>query len=314
MRKIAKCMAAVCALALFGALLAGCSGQASSSGSASSASGQQSTEELFAELQGLGNDYKSVTMDMKGSVKVDYAAMTGTDDAAASESASAASAEASGSSESASSTEMEIPMNINAKCDLSSDPAKMYITMDLLGQNIEMYVTGDNAVMVMSGQAIGATLEELNMGQYGSIESIMKSQGGDIDQYKDAIESIEKTTEGGETVYKVVCDPSKMASSGETSDTLSQLGTGIGALESAELTYRVGADGKLSAVDINIAGKGYSSVIESTLYDYDATVVPDAPEPTVQYSDILGGGAGAASAAADSEAAEEASSASAEAA
>lgn len=315
MRKVAKYMVVVCVLALFGALLAGCSGQASS-GSASSSASAQSTEGLLAELQGLNNDYKSVTMDMKGNVTIDYAAMLSSDDSSESAAASDASAAASDASASAeasdasassdSSTAMDIPLDINAKCDLSGDVVKMYMVMDMMGQNIEMYINGNDAVMVMAGQAIGATLDELNMSQYASIDSIMQSQGANIDQYKDAIQSIEKTTEGNETVYKVVCDASKISTS-DTSSTLSQLG-GAGSLNTLNLTYRVNADGQLSGFDINMAGKGFSSDMTATLYDYNTTTVPDAPEPTVKYSDILGGNANSASAAA-----EESSSASAEA-
>ena len=302
MRKIAKYLAAVCVVALAGALIVGCSGQGSSSAASSSASAQ-TTDELIAELNDVTgfNNYKSVTMDMKGTMKIDYAAMLSDDtesasaESASAESASAESASAesasAASSEAAESTEMEIPLNISAKADMSGDTAKMYMNMDMLGQNMELYINGDNAVMVVMGQAVSATLEELGMSQYGSIESIMKSQGGDFSQYKDAITSIEKSTENGEAVYKVSIDPSKVKPA-ETAGSLNQM-AGADSIKSMNLTYRVDSSGHVTECDIDMQGKGFSSVINTALYDYDKTVVPDAPEATMKYSDLAGSSAAA---------------------
>lgn len=302
MKRIGKYLAAVCVIALAGVLFAGCSNQGSSGSAAASSAAANSTDALIAELQAVAdnNNYNSVTMDMKGTVKVDYAAMLGSEESSAS-----ASAEASSAADS--STVMEVPMNINAKCDKSSGTIKMYMVMDMMGQNIEMYINGDQAVMVVMGQAVSATLEELGMGQYGSIESIMESQGGSFAKYKDAIKSIEKSTENGETVYKVSVDPTKVEQS-DTSGTAAQA-YGADSIDGLDMVYRVNSEGRLVGVDIDMKGKGFSSVINTTFTDYDSTVVPDAPEATMKYSDIVNGGTGASAAAASaSSAAAEASS------
>ena len=280
MKGFKKYLLAVCVLALSGVLLAGCSGQASSSAASSSASAQQSTEELVAELNALGQsqDYKTVTMNMDGNVSIDTAALMGT-------SSSSSSADASSDASSSSSSAIDVPMTILAKADKASDPAKMYLQMNMMGMDIEMYVTGENAVLVMGGEAIGGTLEEMGMANYGSIDDLMKSQGGDFAKYQDAVKSITKEQVNGETVYHVVVDAQK-AGANESLASLSQLGIDM-TLDDMNIDYTVGADGKISKVDMTMTGTGFSSVMGMTFTDYDTTVVPDAPEPTASYSDLM---------------------------
>lgn len=317
MKGIKKYLVAVCVLALSGVLLAGCSGQASSSAasasgsaSASSASASASasassasaasTEDLIKEIEAIPGleDAKSVTVEMKGLISIDLSGM----EAALSESGSASSASADSASASAAST-MDIPTDISIKVDKSQQPEKIYFSLDLMGIPFEMYITGDNVVLVMQGQAFGGTLQDLEalgMSQYSSVESVMSSSGaGSFDQYKDAIKGITKETVDGDTVYTVLVDTAKVAGD-DAMQTLAQSGI-TGDLNDFVLTYTVGADGKLAAASIEMTGTGFSFVQNLVFSDYDKTVVPDAPEATMNISEIagaMGSAAGASQAAA----------------
>ena len=295
MKGIAKYVTAVFALALFAALACGCASNAASSGAAS-APEQLTPEELIAELQELSdqNDYQSVTMDMQGNMSMDLSAMFSVEDAdensdeasASSEAADAAAAdEGEGASdESSDDSSLDIPISIKALSDISSGKVKMYLTMNMLGQDIELYIDGDKAVMVVMGQAVEGTLEDFNMQSYSSIESIMQTQGANLDGIKDAIDTIEKTTEGSETVYTLSVDPSKVQSTAEEGQT-STMAQYSSMVSKIGIVYRFDASNKLTGLDIDMDGTGFTSSIKTTLSDYDATTVPDAPTDTVSYSD-----------------------------
>lgn len=300
MRRFAKHLTALFVISLFVALAVGCSGQQAASSGSTSSSGQpeeQTKEQLIAELVDISNknDYKSVTMDVDGEVSVDYSALTGSSSESSDKSASSSassksadsekSADAKGSDES--SSKMTIPMKINAKCDISSGAVNMYMNMNSFGQNIELYVKGEEAIMVMGDQAVSATLQQLGMSDYASVDSILESQGANLAAFQDSVESIEKTTEGDETVYKVVCDPKKFIESNKSLSSTQQLGGDLD-LKSIDITYNVNADGLMTGFDIKMKGKGYSSDIKSKMYDYNTTEVPDAPEATMSYSDMIG--------------------------
>ena len=181
--------------------------------------------------------------------------------------------------------------------------------MNTMGIEMQIYIDGDDVVIASQGQAYSLTLEELEaMGysQYSSIDNIMKSQGGDFSAYKDAVQSVEKTTEGDETIYTVTCDPEKIMSSSEANAALSQLGGSV-SFDSAKLVYHVNASNQLTGFDMELAGKAYSMTFNGKVYDYDSTVVDPAPEATGKFSDIVGGAGASATATENSAASEEAS-------
>ena len=313
MKKVSKYLVALCAVALFGAMMVGCSGQAASSSSAAPEPVKLTADELVAELDPIAkdNNYKSVTMDMTGNMKMDFAEMFGLNEEAATDasasaeaaSAEAASAEAASaesasaeaaSGEAASSEEessvMELPIDTHAECDLSSGTVKMHLKMNMAGMDYEVYINGQDAVVVMGGKAAKATLAELGLEQYSSVDAIMKNQMGDVDlaSLKPGIKSAEKI-EGEETVYNVVLDPKAFVQSNEQLQTLQMMGED--SMDDIALTYRVNADKKLTGFDIVISGKGYSSDIDCTLSNYDSTTVPEAPQATMtldELSDALG--------------------------
>ena len=301
MSKVTKYLAAVFVAALLGAMLVGCSGQqaASSASASSSAAAEQTPDELIAELDAISKEseqYKSVTMDMTGTIKMDLSAMFSVEDESGAASDASASAEAAASSDAAEasgeaaeaddSSVMEMPINTHAECDISDGTVNMHLNMNFFGADYEMYIKGENAILVINGEVASATLEELGMEQYASVDSIMKSQMGDMDlaSMKDGIKSIEKSTEGDETVYKLVIDPKTFATSNEQLQSMSQMGAD--SLGDVNVTYHVNADGKVSAIDLSMSGMGFSSDIKVALTDYDSTVVAVAPEATMTYSEL----------------------------
>ena len=314
MRKSRALLVAVFVLALLGALLVGCSGQSASSSasgssaSASEASSGQTTEALLEEISAAqpSSDMKNFAMNMEGSMSIDTTAMMAeaTGSSASSEAAdSAASSEAAESSEAAAgSSATTIPIQMTIKVDLTGDATKMYLTMEMMGQNVEAYINGEDVVMVNQGQAIAATLDELNMSQYATPASIMKSQNVDVSALADAVLSVDKVAEGDKAVYPVVFDPEKVVEASDSSSTVSQLGSTL-TLTDATAIYTVNADGQMEKAQMIMAGSGFAYDITLTITDIGTTVIPDAPEATIKYSDVVGSGAAASAEAASSEAA-----------
>ena len=324
MKNISKWLAALCAVALFGAMMVGCSGQAASSSSSAAPEPVKLTaDELVAELDPIAkdNNYKSVTLDMTGTIKMDFAEMLGLNDEAASDEAAsadtaAASAEAASTDETsaeaasaeAAATEaasdasasadaadaqaegddsvMEMPINTHAECDISDGTVKMHINMDMAGMQYELFINGQDAVVVMGGKAAKTTLAELGMEQYSSVESIMKNQMGDVDlsALKDGIKSAEKLEGADETVYTVTLDSKAFVKDNEQLQSLQMLGEDF--MDDITMVYRVNADKKLSGLDISMSGKGYSSDIACKLSNYDSTTVPAAPEATMTLEEL----------------------------
>ena len=297
MKKVKGYLVAVCAMALLGALLVGCSGQsASSSGSASSGSASaQSTEDMLKEVVAASSEdaFKSVTIDMQGKITVNTDALM----TSSSESSGSAPSASASSASADSSTGMTLPISILAKADGSGDQPKMYMTMNMMGQNAEFYVKGEQAVMVVAGQAIGGTLEEFGMQNYASVGTLMRSQNADITALSDAVQSIEKSTEGEDTVYKVTFDPAKLTSLMDSSSTSTY--ADLFKLTSADAVYRVNAKGIAYEIAMNMKGDGFSSDMDVKLSDFDTTVVPDAPEPSMNVKDVPGLGSGASVASQD---------------
>lgn len=312
MKSIRKYLAATCVLALSVVLLAGCSSQASSSAasssassasaSASSAASEASQEELINELESIAaaKQGKSATINIDGVISIDAAAMENAASESSDSSASASAASASAESASASSSSVtEVPINMVIKADESQEPAKMYMDVSVMGFPIELYIAGDNAVVVMSDQAYGGTLQDLEalgMSQYSSLENAMSSTGAaaSFDQYKNAIESITKEEVNGETVYTVVLDVSKIDNA-QIASSLAQSGVAADLTEMT-VTYTVNAEGQLASSTLKMSATGFTMETTATMSDVDATVVPDAPEATQSLSDLAGlmGSSGAA--------------------
>ena len=225
-----------------------------------------------------------------------------TDSSASSEAAdSAASSEAAESSEAAAeSSATTIPIQMTIKADLTGDVTKMYMTMDMMGQSVEAYINGEDVVLVNQGQAIAAKLDELNMSQYATPASIMKSQNVDIAALADAVLSVDKVVEGDKAVYTVVFDPEKILEVSDASSTLSQLGSSVTLTDSTAI-YTVNAEGQMEKVQMIMAGTGFSYDITITITDIGTTVIPDAPEATIKYSDVVGSAAAASAEAASSQ-------------
>lgn len=301
MKGIKKYLAAVCVIALSGVLLAGCSGQgsssaasasassasASASASASSAASQASTADLIKEIEAIPGleDAKSVTIDMQGNISMDMSAIA----AAVAESGSAASASASAASAAASEAAvMDVPFSTLIKADNTQADPKLYMKIEAMTMPFELYINGNNAVMVIEGQAFSGTLDDLKaagMGDYSSMESAIAASGASsFDAYKNAIDSITKESKNGQTVYTIVLDDSKLMDA-STMSTLQSLGIS-GDASKITITYTVGADGKLVGSTMEMGGNGFAMTTDMKVSDYDTTVVPDAPAATQSFSDL----------------------------
>lgn len=300
MKKTAKYLVAVFVAALLGVMLAGCSGQQASSSASASSEAAPTLEELIAELESVKTeqDFNSVTMNLDGSMGIDMDAMVAAmmasdesaDASAASEEASAESADASAASEEASgeSSMTEIPIKATAKFDMSDkSTVKGMVATEAMGFSVDIYINGDEAIVAMGDQAYSATLEELNMEQYKDPSTFASSQGADVSRIKESAASIEKTAEGDGFVYDVVCDPDKyMAASGTDMATLAQFGDAV-KIDHVNLKFHVDGENKLTAVDTDFGGTGIMMNVAVTISDVDSTEVPEAPEPTGSYSELL---------------------------
>lgn len=288
MRGYSKFLTALFVCALCGAFLAGCSGQSASSSassasasataSASAASGA-STEDLIKELEGLLDSSKpeSVTIDIQSTISVDASAVAGA--SAGSQSSSAASGEPSMS---------EITTSVLIKDDSSSDPEKAYLSLGFAQTPFEMYLTGEDVVIVAEGQAFSGKaneLADLGMGDYTSAGDVMNKNGAaEFATYKDAVESITKETVNGESVYTVVVDPSKIANDEATNPLASFSVTGEPA--KINLSYTLDANGKMTSAVMEMSGDAFTFTTNAKFSDYGTTVVPDAPEATGSLSDL----------------------------
>lgn len=319
MKGIKKYLVAACVLTLSVVLLAGCSSQASSSAASSSESGsesasssaasQASQEDLIKELEAIASadQSKSITINIDGTISIDSAKISQALSESSGTSASASAASESAESTSASSSSAaEVPISMVIKADKSQEAFKMFMSVNVMGLPFELYIAGDDVVLVMSGQAYGGTLQDLEalgMSQYGSLESAMSSTGAaaSFDQYKDAIKSVTKEEVNGETVYTVELDVSKIETE-EVAGSLAQIGA-TGDVTAMTVTYIVGADGQLSSSTMDMSAPGFAISTTATLSDRDTTVVPDAPEATLGLSDLAGSMGPAIGAASSSDAA-----------
>ena len=179
-------------------------------------------------------------------------------------------------------------VSILAKCDRSGEKTRTQTELDALGQSGELYTNGDSAVLVFGEQAVGGTLAQLEMQQYIDIDSILQAFGCDLAKNMDAVTDAESSAEGEENVYKLVCDPERYLQSNASAEAFSKLGSN-GKLDKVELTYRLGADGRLSGIDADVSGKGFAMKLTAKLTKYDETVVEDAPEPTMTYDEMVHG-------------------------
>ena len=166
----------------------------------------------------------------------------------------------------------------------------MYMSMDMMGIPFELYINGETIVISMAGEAYSGTLQDLEalgMSQYGSLEGALNSTGSaSFNQYKDAIESIDKKEVNGETVYTLVLDVTKMDSE-QMTGSLAQSGA-MGDVTTMTVTYNVGADGLLKSSTMEMGATGFSMVTTATMSDVDKTVVPDAPQATHSLSELSG--------------------------
>lgn len=230
-------------------VLAGCSGSGSGSaaGSGSASSSQassQSKEDLIAELtQASGTDYKSLTMD--GCMSMDYAG-----------------------------SKTSVPFI--GKMDISGLNLRMYMAMAISGMPMEVFIDGDDATVIMSGVLTSGSATEMGLAQYTSTDSLMNSFGGSFIGYPDTIESISKSYDGDDAVYEVVINAEKLNElAGSQSSQLT--GTPSGTLEAMDGTLRVGKDGRISDMNINMTVSGQTAATSMRLYDYDSTVLPATP-------------------------------------
>ena len=289
MKNTKKFLAAACVIALSGALFAGCSSQQAASNTSTAEGGssaaatsaevqapaanQAETDALIAELEAIPTiaNLESATFEMKSNTVIDLA-----------EIAAAVSEE--GTSAAVGSGLMEVPVNMLVKASGMQENPTAYMNIDAMGIAFELYVNGDNAVLVMNGEAYAGTLADFGMSQYSDTEAVLTNNGAtDFNTYKDAIESITKETAGDKTVYSVVVDVSKLANS-EAVSSLASLGV-TGEAAKIFLTYTVNADGQLCGSTSEIAGTGFSISGEAIIYDINSTVVPAAPETTKTVAD-----------------------------
>ena len=90
----------------------------------------------------------------------------------------------------------EITTSVLIKDDSSSDPEKAYLSLGFAQTPFEMYLTGEDVVIVAEGQAFSGKaneLADLGMGDYTSAGDVMNKNGAaEFATYKDAVESITK--------------------------------------------------------------------------------------------------------------------------
>ncbi len=291
MKDMRKLLVAACVVALSGAMFAGCSSQQPAKESSEPASSapveatsaaveapaagtQADLDALIAELEAVPSlaEAKSVTIEFAGNIALDMDQMA----------AAAAGSESTSTSELG---KLEIPIAMTIMAEGTQEAGKIYMDAVTMGVPFQLYMTGENAVLVMNGEAYAGTLADFGMEQYSSMDAIMASNGNiKFDDYKAAIKSITKESVDGNSVYSVEVDPTLLAGQ-DAMNALSQLGL-TGDAFAMNLTYIIGADGKVAESSVSISSPGFALDEIVLMHDYDTTVVPNAPEATKTAEDF----------------------------
>ena len=256
MKLIARNIVALLAAMLVVGAIAGCSSQASST-SASESSASASTASSTAKSEELTNAIADLKATMTASPT--YKSVTVAEVNTSVEKGSNGSSGAKSGSE---------PETIEAtgvyKFDMSGDELKTSSVNEMLGDVIEYYTDGSQAVFVMDGEAYSGTIGELGQAlEYST------------DMTKD------ETGDGAAYVLKL--DPDKYAESDETLGAMADAGVSF---TDVTLSVRFDADGHVAKLirTANSEDGTYETTVEFS--DFDNTIVDPAPEATKTYADL----------------------------
>ena len=241
-----KWIAALAIMLVFVAtLLAGCGGQGSAGNAASSQAVPQSKEDLLAEItQAMEVNYESVTVD--GEMTMPMPSTGGS---------------------------TSIPLIL--KMDLSGDTVREYMAMSM-GYMAEIFVDGNNAEAFYDGTPTEISPEDLGLGDLSSPTALQEQFGGGLLENADVIKDVVKEYDGDETVYTITFDPDKLSELANTESFAQQYNVTT-APEAAEEIVRVGKDGRLSAMSMNMTISGSGGAMNTRWYDYNNTIVPPLP-------------------------------------
>ena len=263
MKRVTMCVAMVLAVMIAVGTLAGC-GQKASSGSSpapspSSATPEQSKDEVIADLKSTipaTSQIKSVTVNEK-------TAWTYAND------------------------ENAKPETVQAtgvyKFDMSGAEPKESITAEYAGEKLQYFTDSKKDVLVIDGTAYSGTTEQFGTKGYIGFETFVKHAIGDLDTLASCATSAEKAETDGPASYMLTLDPEKYMATDEALTSLKELGFPV---KDALLTITLDEKGNVSLLSMIVGFEGSS--IEETLEfsDFNSTVVDPTPEATKTYEEM----------------------------